>query len=138
MLSNISDSDLQKLEELGYIKRKPNGEYSAKSITSLAYRPGWHAGDLPFFPQGGMKIAGSNYENVHRYNQVVYECEMSADIDYTSYDDVDGKVVYHDMQKMPTDGSYKFAGHRRMVYQRKFEAGSASHRAGMQYDFGSK
>ena len=109
LLSNISDSDLQKLEELGYIKRKPNGEYSAKSITSLAYRPGWHAGDLPFFPQGGMKIAGSNYENVHRYNQVVYECEMSADIDYTSYDDVDGKVVYHDMQKMPTDGSYKFA-----------------------------
>lgn len=109
LLSNISDADLQKLEELGYIKRKPNGEYSAKSITSLAYRPGWHAGDLPFFPQGGMKIAGSNYENVHRYNQVVYECEMSADIDYTSYDDVDGKVVYHDMQKMPTDGSYKFA-----------------------------
>ena len=56
-----------------------------------------------------MKIAGSNYENVHRYNQVVYECEMSADVDYTAYDDVDGKVVYHDMQKMPTDGSYKFA-----------------------------
>ena len=109
LLSNISDSDLQKLEEQGYIKRKPNGEYSAKSITSLAYRPGWHAGDLPFFPQGGMKIAGSNYENVHRYNQVVYECEMSADVDYTAYDDVDGKVVYHDMQKMPTDGSYKFA-----------------------------
>ena len=26
----------------------------------------------------------------------------------------------------------KFAGHRRMVYQRKFETGSASHRAGMQ------
>ncbi len=109
LLSNISDSDLQKLEEQGYIKRKPNGEYSAKSITSLAYRPGWHAGDLPFFPQGGMKIAGSNYENVHRYNQVVYECEMSADVDYTAYDNVDGKVVYHDMQKMPTDGSYKFA-----------------------------
>ena len=109
LLSNISDSDLQKLEEQGYIKRKPNGEYSAKSITSLAYRPGWHAGDLPFFPQGGMKIAGSNYENVHRYNQVVYECEMSADVDYTAYDNVAGKVVYHDMQKMPTDGSYKFA-----------------------------
>ena len=109
-LSDISESDLAELERLGHIKRNENGEWSAKSLTSLAYRPGWHAGDMPFFPQGGMKIEGSNYENVHRYNQVVFECEMAADQDYTSYDiREDGTIAYHDRQEMPADGSYKFA-----------------------------
>ena len=109
-LKNISEEDLAELERLGHITRDKNGEYTAQNITSLAYRPGWHAGDLPFFPQGGMKIEGSNYENVHRYNQVVFECEMAADEDYTNYDiNPDGSVTYHDMQQMPFNGSYKFA-----------------------------
>jgi len=113
----------------------PEGS-KAKSVTALAYRPGWHAGDLPFFPQGGKQdkeyVAESSrakanketftgteehpYQNYHRYNQVVFECEMAFDKDYTrshignekgkaSY----GKVIYEDMQEMPVDGGYKFA-----------------------------
>ena len=109
-LSNISKEDLNELERQGFIKRSENGEYKAKDITALAYRPGWHAGDLPFFPQGGMKIAGSNYENVHRYNQVVFECEIAADVDYTRTKTAkNGKVRFLDMQEMPADGMYKFA-----------------------------
>ena len=108
-ISDISDRDIEELEKRGYLKRDKNGKLP-KTITSLAYRPGWHAGDLPFFPQGGMQIEGSNYPNVHRYNQVVFECEMIADNDYTDYHvTVDGRVQLHDMQEMPKDGSYKYS-----------------------------
>lgn len=90
----------------------------AKAVTALAYRPGWHAGDLPFFPQGGMKREGSNYENIHRYNQVVFECEFDADYDYTeealNQDKAKtkkGTINYRnaDLQYMPTGGFYKYA-----------------------------
>lgn len=108
-VSDISAEDIEELEKRGYLKRDKNGKLP-KTITSLAYRPGWHAGDLPFFPQGGMQIDGSNYPNVHRYNQVVFECEMIADNDYTDYHVTeDGRVQLHDMQEMPKDGSYKYS-----------------------------
>ena len=108
-VSNISAEDIEELEKRGYLKRDKNGKLP-KTITSLAYRPGWHAGDLPFFPQGGIQIDGSNYPNVHRYNQVVFECEMIADNDYTDYHVTeDGRVQLHDMQEMPKDGSYKYS-----------------------------
>ena len=95
----------------------PEGS-KAKAVTALAYRPGWHAGDLPFFPQGGMKREGSNYENIHRYNQVVFECEFDADHDYTeealNQDKAKtkkGTINYRnaDLQYMPTGGFYKYA-----------------------------
>lgn len=63
-IENISAEDLAELRNRGYLTQ------NAQNITSLAYRPGWHAGDLPFFPQGGMKIEGSNYENVHRWKHI--------------------------------------------------------------------
>lgn len=107
---NISDEELAKLEELGYIKRNKQGQYP-KTITGLAYRPGWHAGDLPFFPQGGKQGDGTtNYKNIHRYNQVVFECEIAYDTDYTkSGTNSKGQIVYTDMQEMPVNGGYKFA-----------------------------
>lgn len=106
---DISPEEVAELVKRGYLKKDKNGKLP-KTITSLAYRPGWHAGDLPFFPQGGMQIEGSNYPNVHRYNQVVFECEMIADNDYTDYHVTeDGMVKLHDMQKMPDDGSYKYS-----------------------------
>lgn len=107
---NISAEELAKLEELGYIKRNKQGQYP-KTITALAYRPGWHAGDLPFFPQGGKQGDGTtNYKNIHRYNQVVFECEIAYDKDYTnSTINKKGQIVYSDRQEMPTDGGYKFA-----------------------------
>ena len=101
-----NDEIRQELIRRGFL---PKGS-KAKAITALAYRPGWHAGDLPFFPQGGMQIEGSNYKNVHRYNQVVFECEMDADTDYTTYHtNKDGKTVFHDMETMPDGGFYKFS-----------------------------
>ena len=108
-LADISSEDIKNLMEQGAIAPDAKGNLP-KTITALAYRPGWHAGDLPFFPQGGMQIEGSNYPNVHRYNQVVFECELSVDQDYSKHHTNDaGQVIYEDRQEMPTRGSYKFA-----------------------------
>lgn len=94
----------------------PDGS-KAKYITALAYRPGWHAADLPYFPQGGKQDPESNYGYVHRSNQVVFECELSANKDYTetarsqakAYNS-DGKFVVRnaDLQYMPKDGYYQY------------------------------
>lgn len=121
----------QELIKRGYLPKNSK----AKKVTALAYRPGWHAGDLPFFPQGGKQgnprltnqgninkefdptKPETNYENIHRYNQVVFECEMAADTDYTETARNQDKVwsakgtfmpKMADLQYMPTDGYYKY------------------------------
>ena len=103
----------QELIQRGFL---PEGS-KAKYITALAYRPGWHAADLPYFPQGGKQDPESNYGNVHRPNQVVFECELSANKDYTetarsqakAYNS-DGKFVARnaDLQYMPKNGFYQY------------------------------
>lgn len=109
-LSDISEEDKAELEKRGFIHRGEDGKYTAKDITALAYRPGWHAGDLPFFPQGGKGVPGSTYGNIHRYNQAVFECEIAADVDYTSYSYTkEGKVRFKDRQELPTNGLYKYS-----------------------------
>lgn len=119
------------LVERGYLSK----DSKAAKITALAYRPGWHAGDLPFFPQGGKQgnprftnsgnvnkafnpdIQETAYENIHRYNQVVFECEMAADTDYTEIAQNQDKAKTKsgsvnqrnaDLQYMPTDGFYYY------------------------------
>ena len=119
------------LVERGYLSK----DSKAKKITALAYRPGWHAGDLPFFPQGGKQgnprftnsgnvnkafnpdIQETAYENIHRYNQVVFECEMAADTNYTEIAQNQEKAKTKsgsvnqrnaDLQYMPTDGFYYY------------------------------
>lgn len=91
----------------------------AKKVTALAYRPGWHAGTLPFFPQGGRKAPkGSPYPMIHRYNQVVFECEIAADVDYTEIARSQKKALTKDghlnlartdLQYMPQNGFYYYA-----------------------------
>jgi hypothetical protein len=119
-----SEETRQELIARGYLSAKSK----AQNITGLAYRPGWHAGDLPFFPQGGkagnprMLPSGrkntkfnpdmpeTNYLHVHRKDQVVFECELAAENDYTKFStQTNGKVKYVDMQKMPTDSFYRYA-----------------------------
>lgn len=103
----------QELIQRGFL---PEGS-KAKNITALAYRPGWHAADLPYFPQGGKQDPESNYGNVHRANQVVFECEFSANKDYTETArsqakafNNEGKFVSRnaDLQYMPKDGYYQY------------------------------
>lgn len=108
-----NDQVRKELIQRGFL---PDGS-KAKYITALAYRPGWHAADLPYFPQGGKQDPESNYGNVHRSNQVVFECELSANKDYTetarsqakAYNS-DGKFVVRnaDLQYIPKDGYYQY------------------------------
>lgn len=108
-----NDQVRKELIQRGFL---PDGS-KAKYITALAYRPGWHAADLPYFPQGGKQDPESNYGNVHRSNQVVFECEFSANRDYTetarsqtkAYNG-EGKFVARnaDLQYMPKDGYYQY------------------------------
>lgn len=93
----------------------------AQKVTALAYRPGWHAGTLPFFPQGGMrppKGMNTSYKNIHRYNQVVFECELAADKDYTHEAEQQPKARNKDgslntkkadLQYLPENGYYYYA-----------------------------
>ena len=103
----------QELIKRGFL---PEGS-KAKTITALAYRPGWHAADLPYFPQGGKQVVDSNYGHVHRYNQVVFECDMIANKNYT--DEAQAQSKAHkadgslnarnaDLQYLPKDGYYKY------------------------------
>lgn len=108
-----NDQVRKELIQRGFL---PDGS-KAKYITALAYCPGWHAADLPYFPQGGKQDPESNYGNVHRSNQVVFECEFSANRDYTetarsqtkAYNG-EGKFVARnaDLQYMPKDGYYQY------------------------------
>ncbi len=109
-----NEATRQELIKRGFL---PQGS-KAKTVVALAYRPGWHAGDMPFFPQGGVRRAGSNYGNVHHARQVVFECEMDADHDYT--DEArrqpkaltkDGRVneANADLQSMPEGGFYRYS-----------------------------
>lgn len=121
----------QELIERGYL---PAGS-KAKNITCVAYRPGWHGGDLPFFPQGGRygnhpltqngdenrkynpDLPESPYKNVHRWNQVIFEIEVDADHDYTEEAKAQpkawsktGKFIPDkaDLQYMPDGGMYEY------------------------------
>ena len=110
-----SDTVREELIARGFLQKGSK----AKKITALAYRPGWHAGTLPFFPQGGRKAPkGNPYPNVHRYNQVVFECEIAADTDYTETARSQEKARKKDgrlnaaranLQYMPRDGFYYYA-----------------------------
>ena len=113
-----NDQVRQNLVERGFLSKGSK----AKSITALAYRPGWHSGDMPFFPQGGTignvegmdkydaSLPKTNYKNIHRWNQVVFEVELDADKDYSnSTVNKNGQVIFYDMQEMPKGGYYKFA-----------------------------
>ena len=109
-LSEFSDEDKERLVELGHLRKDENGEYSRTTVQALRYRPGWHASSLPYLPEDGIEIPGSNYRTAHRYNQAVFECEIGQDTDYTDYHISNkGSVIYHDMQELPANGSYRFS-----------------------------
>ena len=110
----IPDENTRKeLIKRGYL---PVGS-KAKYVTCVAYRPGWHGGDLPFFPQGGKKVDSSNYGNIHRWNQVIFEIEVDADKDYTEEAQAQPKARKKDgslnpkkadLQYMPENGFYAY------------------------------
>lgn len=119
-----NDAARAELLKRGYIK-KPD----AKSIKVVAYRPGWHGGELPFFPQAGNKVTHQGkkliagvpddyaYPNVHEFDTVIAEVEMDADRDYkpeyiqTAERNADGSINKQKsgLRSIPSGGYYEYA-----------------------------
>lgn len=88
---------------------KAQGRVKSK-IGDLAYRPGWHAGDLPIATHIGGKSDPSLKKPDYRPdNHVWAEVEMAADKDWQAEADSRGKgVKAHITDQVPLGGFYRY------------------------------
>jgi hypothetical protein len=88
---------------------KAQGRVKSK-IGDLAYRPGWHAGDLPIATHIGGKSDPSLKKPDYRPdNHVWAEIEMAADKDWQAEADSRGKgVKAHITDQVPLGGFYRY------------------------------
>jgi hypothetical protein len=81
------------------------GKPQVKSkLGPLAFRPGWHAGDLPLATHIGIKNAEGKV-SARRANEVWAEVELANDTDYQPEADASKT---RDLRSMPKDGAYRF------------------------------
>ena len=87
----------------------------------LAFRPGWHLGDVPLATHIGIKGKSGNIEFVNP-GHVWCECEVAADVDYQNEANANGlnkagKVipVKADIKKIPVNGFYRFKTNPNMM-----------------------
>jgi hypothetical protein len=90
----------------------------------LAYRPGWHAGDMPVATHIGMKPKpGDNKPTVRNPEQVWAEVEFAADVDWQEEankrgTNAQGKVVpvkAHITDRVPEGGFYRYKTNPKMT-----------------------
>lgn len=100
------------LVKLGFCTAK------AKSVKCVAYRPGWHAGTLPYFPQGGIKSKSAPYGMLNERNSVYCIVEVSSKYNWTNTArsqekcfSAKGKFMPRkaDLQFLPDDGFYFYS-----------------------------
>jgi len=83
----------------------PQAEGRVKSkLGPLAYRPGWHGGDVPLATHIGVKDASGKI-HARRDGEVWAEVEFAADRDYQPEADASAT---RDLRIMPVDGLYRF------------------------------
>ena len=94
-----------------------SGEKVKSKIGPLAYRPGWHAGDLPVATHIGGKSSSDLTKPDHRpNNQVWAEVEMPNDVDWQSEankrgTNKQGKLIAsraHITDQIPEGGHYRY------------------------------
>jgi len=106
------------------------------SIGALAFRPGWHSGDLPLAthiggkvdPDTGNRVKGSMKPNVRENNQVWAEIEVPADFDWQSIAVSRASLVKsgpnkgkpnareaHITDQLPSKGYYKYKTNANMT-----------------------
>ena len=107
------------------------------SIGDLAYRPGFHAGDLPIAPHiggkmnldTGRRLTGKTVKpNIREENQVWAEVEMLDDVDWQSVANSRASIVKsgpnkgklnvkeaHITDQLPTGGHYRYKTNANMV-----------------------
>ena len=99
---------------LGRNKVKAGGKGTQGGSGTLAYRPGWHLGEVPEAKQFYTKDKATG-EKKQKKNFVWAECEIAADVDYQkeamSYGyNKNGKFQHSlaGLPKIPTDGYYTY------------------------------
>ncbi len=97
------------LEAEGGPQGKTAGKVKSK-LGDLAYRPGWHAGDLPIATHiGGKSKPDLKKPDYRPDDQVWAEVEMAADHDWQSEADSRGKgVKAHITDQVPLKGFYRY------------------------------
>lgn len=101
------------------------GDKVKSKIGPLAYRPGWHAGDVPVATHIGSKSEGSlTAPDLRSDNHVWAEVEMAADVDWQTVADSRarrnkaGDVIAntaHITDQLPKDGFYRYKTNANMT-----------------------
>ncbi len=96
------------------IDKKTGTQKVVSKLGPLAYRPGWHLGDIPLATHIGVKGDNGKIEFMNP-DHVWCECEVSADINYQEEAKANGinpktenlNRARADIKKLPTDGYYR-------------------------------
>lgn len=104
-------------------KTKTGKQQVKSKLGPLAFRPGWHAGDLPLATHIGVKDASGRVA-ARRANEVWAEVEMAADVDYQPVADRNGRTkdggfsaAKADIRTMPDNGFYRYKTNPNMTGQ---------------------
>ena len=110
------DADIGEQNDKGKVKSK---------LGPLAFRPGWHAGDLPIATHiGGKSDSALTAPDTRPDNQVWAEVEMAADRDWQSEATArarrnkDGEIILntaHITDQIPEDGFYRYKTNANMT-----------------------
>lgn len=83
-------------------EKTPNGKVKSK-LGELAFRPGFHSGNVPVALHIGKKANPKDVKPSYRpKNQVWCECEVHTEIDYTA------EAGKRGLKKIPFNGGYWF------------------------------
>ena len=106
------NATLDQLVQRGYCTRR------AHKIKAVAYRPGFHACLVPYFPQGGIKDPAAPYGFRHERNAIFAVIEFSSENNYTriarsqskAYS-INGKFIARnaDLDYLPENGFYYYS-----------------------------
>ena len=99
----------------GRPKVQAGGKGTNVGKTTLAYRPGWHLGDIPHARQFAKVNPETGVKELFPSNFVWAECEYAKDVDYQeeamSYGYTDNGKFRHSyagLPKIPKDGYYRY------------------------------
>ena len=104
------------------ITTKTGGQKVKSSLGGLAFRPGWHLGDIPLATHIGIKGPSGKIEYMNP-NHVWVECEVAADNNYQDQADANGinpktgrlNKARADLKEIPVDGFYRFKTNSNMT-----------------------
>ena len=112
---NADAGEMGEPSKTGRPQVRAGGKGTGTGKTSLAYRPGWHLGDIPLAKQFARKNPETGVKDLFPANFVWAECEYAMDVDYQeeamSYGYTDNGKFRHSyagLPRLPKDGYYRY------------------------------